>query len=69
MDRFLQLDTQFHLCVARATTVVSLMRSLLRRLEIARDLALHDPPIPSWVVDSRPLAERSHAKNRSAPLG
>jgi GntR family transcriptional regulator, transcriptional repressor for pyruvate dehydrogenase complex len=119
MDRFLQLDTQFHLCIARATgntTVVSLMRSLLRRLEIARDLALHDPPIPSWVVDIhertlaairsadheridvvmdehlaamersweestdstlvrpipdflRPLAERSHAKDRSTSLG
>ncbi len=53
-DRFLQLDTQFHLRIARATgnsTIVSLMRSLLRRLEIARDIALHEPPIPSWVVD------------------
>lgn len=47
-DRFLQLDTQFHLKIARATgnsTVVSLMRTLLRQLEIARDLALHEPPV------------------------
>lgn len=45
-DRFLALDVQFHLAIARATgnaTVVSLVRSLLRRLEIARDMALHVP--------------------------
>jgi DNA-binding FadR family transcriptional regulator len=65
-DRFLQLDTQFHLRIARATgngTVVSLMRSLLRQLEIARDLALHEPPIPAWVVD---IHERTLAAIRSA---
>jgi GntR family transcriptional repressor for pyruvate dehydrogenase complex len=53
-DRFLQLDTQFHLRLARATgntTIVSLMRTLLGRLEIARDMAVHDPPVPSWAVD------------------
>jgi len=53
-DRFLQLDTQFHLRIARASgnsTIVSLMRTLLRRLEIARDLAMHEPPIASWVID------------------
>ena len=53
-DRFLQLDMQFHLRMAEATgnpTVVGLMRSLLRRLEIGRDLALRQPPIPEWVVD------------------
>lgn len=53
-DRFLQLDTQFHLRIARATgnsTIVSLMRTLLRRLEIARDLALHEPPVAPWVID------------------
>jgi GntR family transcriptional regulator, transcriptional repressor for pyruvate dehydrogenase complex len=45
-DRFLALDLQFHLGIARATgnsTVVGLMRTLLRRLEIARDMALHVP--------------------------
>lgn len=44
-DRSLQLDLRFHLLLARATrnsTVVRLMRSLLRELEIARDMALHD---------------------------
>jgi DNA-binding FadR family transcriptional regulator len=48
-ERFIQLDHRFHLAIARATqnaTVVSLMRSLLRSLEIARDMAIrgeHEP--------------------------
>jgi GntR family transcriptional repressor for pyruvate dehydrogenase complex len=53
-DRFLQLDTRFHLRIARASgnsTIVSLMRTLFRRLEIARDLALHEPPTADWVID------------------
>jgi GntR family transcriptional regulator, transcriptional repressor for pyruvate dehydrogenase complex len=65
-DRFLQLDTQFHLHIARATgnsTIVSLMRTLLRRLEIARDLALHDEPVGEWVID---VHERTLAAVRSA---
>ena len=65
-DRFLQLDTQFHLRIARATgntTIVGLMRMLLRRLEIARDLALHQAPIPEWVID---IHERTLAAIRSA---
>jgi DNA-binding FadR family transcriptional regulator len=43
--RSLQLDLRFHLQMARATrndTIVSLMRTVLRQLEIARDMALHD---------------------------
>jgi GntR family transcriptional regulator, transcriptional repressor for pyruvate dehydrogenase complex len=65
-DRFLQLDTQFHVCIARATgntTIVSLMRTLLRRLEIARDLAMHEPPVAPWVLD---IHERTLAAIRSA---
>jgi len=65
-DRFLQLDTRFHLRIARATgntTIVSLMRTLLRRLEIARDLALHEPPVAQWVID---VHERTLAAIRSA---
>jgi GntR family transcriptional repressor for pyruvate dehydrogenase complex len=65
-DRFLQIDTQFHLRIARATgntTIVSLMRTLLRRLEIARDLALHQPPIAEWVID---VHERTLAAIKSA---
>jgi GntR family transcriptional regulator, transcriptional repressor for pyruvate dehydrogenase complex len=65
-DRFLQLDTQFHLRIARATgntTIVSLMRTLLRRLEIARDMALHEPPIPDWVID---IHERTLSAIRSS---
>ncbi len=45
-ERSLQLDLRFHLLMARATknpTVVSLMRTLLRELAIARDMALHGP--------------------------
>ena len=52
-DLFLQLDLKFHLVIARATgnsTVVSLMRSLFRRLEIARDMAVHAETIPDWVI-------------------
>jgi GntR family transcriptional repressor for pyruvate dehydrogenase complex len=64
-DRFLQLDMQFHLRMAEATgnpTVVGLMRSLLRALEIGRDLALRQPPIPEWVVD---IHERTLAALRA----
>ncbi|HEV2075963.1 MAG TPA: FCD domain-containing protein [Thermoleophilaceae bacterium] len=53
-DLFLQLDLKFHLDIARATgnsTIVSLMRSLFRRLEIARDMAVHAPTVPDWTID------------------
>jgi GntR family transcriptional regulator, transcriptional repressor for pyruvate dehydrogenase complex len=52
-DLFLQLDLKFHLIIARATgnsTIVALMRSLFRRLEIARDMAVHAPTVPEWVI-------------------
>ena len=65
-DRFLQLDTQFHLRIARASgnsTIVSMMRMLFRRLEIARDLAMHEPPTASWVID---VHERTLAAIRSS---
>ncbi len=68
-DLFLQLDTQFHVRIARATgnsTVVSMMRMLLRRLEIARDLAVHQAPVPDWVVD---VHERTLAAIRSGDHG
>ena len=45
-ERFIQLDTRFHMAIARATrnaTVVSLMRILFRRVEIARDMAIRVP--------------------------
>jgi GntR family transcriptional repressor for pyruvate dehydrogenase complex len=66
IDRFLQLDAQFHLSIASATgnaTIVSLMRMLLRQLEIARDMALRQPPIPGWVIE---IHERTLAAIRSA---
>ena len=52
-DRFLQLDVQFHLALARAAgneTVESLMRMLFRQLEIARDMAMHVPAVPEWTI-------------------
>jgi len=52
-DRFLQLDMQFHLALARASgnpTVEGLMRSLFRELEIARDMAMHLPLVPEWTI-------------------
>ena len=65
-DLFLQLDLKFHLAIARATrnsTVVSLMRSLFNRLEIARDMAVHAPLVPEWVID---IHERTLAAVRGA---
>ncbi|UTI65648.1 FCD domain-containing protein [Paraconexibacter antarcticus] len=53
-DRFLGLDQRFHLAIARATgnsTIVGLMRTLLRRLDIARDMAMHEPPTVEWSLD------------------
>lgn len=53
--RFLQLDLRFHMRIARATqnsTIVSLMRFLLERLEIARDMALRGGKYePQWAID------------------
>ena len=52
-DRFLQLDMQFHLALARAAgnpTVETLMRTLFRQLEIARDMAMHIPLVPEWTI-------------------
>jgi GntR family transcriptional regulator, transcriptional repressor for pyruvate dehydrogenase complex len=52
-DRFLQLDVQFHLALARAAgnpTVETLMRTLFRQLEIARDMAMHVPLVPEWTI-------------------
>jgi GntR family transcriptional repressor for pyruvate dehydrogenase complex len=51
--RFLDLDIRFHLAIARATrnaTVVSLMRLLLRQLEIARDMAIRAPHDSEWAI-------------------
>jgi DNA-binding FadR family transcriptional regulator len=52
-ERFLHLDLRFHLAIARATrnsTVVALMRVLLRQLEIARDMALRAPHDSEWAI-------------------
>lgn len=67
-DRFLQLDVQFHLCLARAAanpTVEELMRSLFRRLEIVRDMAMHVPFVPEWTID---VHERTVAAVRAGDL-
>jgi DNA-binding FadR family transcriptional regulator len=65
-DLFLQLDMKFHLAMARATrnsTVVSLMSSLLKRLDIARDMAMHAPLVPDWTIE---VHERTLTAIRSA---
>ena len=65
-DLFLQLDLAFHLAMAKSTgnsTVVSLMRSLFRRLELARDMAMHAPTVPEWTID---IHERTLEAIRSA---
>jgi DNA-binding FadR family transcriptional regulator len=67
-DRFLALDVQFHLGIARATgnqTIVGLVRSLLRQLEIARDMALH---VPASVERSLELHEETIAAIRSGDM-
>jgi len=67
-DRFLQLDVQFHLALARATgnpTVETLMRALIRQLEIARDMAMHAPAVPEWTID---IHERTLAAVRAGDL-
>lgn len=64
-ERFNQLDMQFHLAIARATrnaTVVTLMRSLLRQLELARDMAIHDPHYPEEAIE---IHERTLAAIKS----
>jgi DNA-binding FadR family transcriptional regulator len=53
-DHFLQLDMQFHLALARASgnaAIETLMRTLLRQLEIARDMAMHLPLVPEWTIE------------------
>ena len=68
-DRFLQLDVQFHLALARAAgnpTVETLMRTLIRQLEIARDMAMHLPLVPEWTIG---IHERTLAAVRSGELG
>jgi DNA-binding FadR family transcriptional regulator len=67
-DRFLQLDVQFHLALARATanpTVETLMRALIRQLEIARDMAMHLPLVPEWTIG---IHERTLSAVRSGDL-
>jgi GntR family transcriptional repressor for pyruvate dehydrogenase complex len=65
-DLFLQLDLKFHVALARATrnsTIAGLMRSLLRQLEIVRDMAMHAPLVPDWTID---IHERTLSAVRSA---
>jgi DNA-binding FadR family transcriptional regulator len=53
-DRFIQLDTRFHIAIARATrntTVISMMRNLLRKVEIARDMAIRTPHEPDRAIE------------------
>lgn len=52
--RFLQLDHRFHLGIARATknsTIVDMTKALLRRMEVAQDVALRRAHEPEWSID------------------
>jgi DNA-binding FadR family transcriptional regulator len=67
-DRFLQLDVQFHLGIARATgndMIVTLVRQLYRELEIARDMAMHHELVPDWTIT---IHDRTLAALRSGDL-
>jgi DNA-binding FadR family transcriptional regulator len=64
-DRFLQLDVQFHLALARAAgnpTLETLLRIVFRQLEVLRDMAMHVPAVPEWIID---IHERTLAAVRS----
>jgi DNA-binding FadR family transcriptional regulator len=64
-ERFLQLDVQFHLALARAAanpTLETLLRIVFRQLEILRDMAMHVPAVPEWIID---VHERTLAAVRS----
>jgi GntR family transcriptional repressor for pyruvate dehydrogenase complex len=53
-QRMNQLDFRFHLGIARATkntTVVMLMRTLLKQLEIARDMSMRGPREPDTAIE------------------
>jgi DNA-binding FadR family transcriptional regulator len=53
-QRMNQLDFRFHLGIARATrntTIVTLMRTLLKQLEIARDMSMRGPREPDTAID------------------
>jgi GntR family transcriptional repressor for pyruvate dehydrogenase complex len=62
-SRFLDLDLRFHLEIARCThnaTLEALMKTLIRRVEKAYDLALRDPHEFAWkavVEDHRALVK------------
>jgi DNA-binding FadR family transcriptional regulator len=69
-----QMDVRFHLRIARSTrnaTIVSLMRTLLRRLEIARDMALRGHRDPERAVEIhertlRAIMSRDHEQIETA---
>ena len=53
-QRMNQLDFRFHLGIARATkntTIVMLMRTLLKQLEIARDMSMRGPREPDTAIE------------------
>jgi DNA-binding FadR family transcriptional regulator len=53
-DRFNQLERQFHLTMAQATgnpRLARIMRSIIRDVEIARDMAMHVPLVADWTID------------------
>jgi DNA-binding FadR family transcriptional regulator len=52
-EQFIRLDSRFHLAMARATknpVIVSLMNTLHRQLDIARDMSLRRPHEPELAI-------------------
>lgn len=76
-DLHCQLDTRFHLAIARAThsvTTYSLMRELQRRLAVARTHFLRSPQDPKLLADiheatARAIESRDMARIDSEMLG
>jgi GntR family transcriptional repressor for pyruvate dehydrogenase complex len=64
-ERFVLFELRFHLAIARATkntTVMQLVRSLFRRLDIVRDMAMHEPEEAGRAIE---IHERTLAAIRS----
>jgi DNA-binding FadR family transcriptional regulator len=68
-DRFLQLERQFHLTMAQATgnpRLARIMRSIIRDVEIARDMTMHVPLVADWTID---MHEKTLAAIKAGDLG
>ena len=68
-ERFVLFELRFHLTIARATkntTIMHLMRTLFRRLDIVRDMAMHEAEEAGQAIA---IHERTLASIRSGDPG